>query len=669
MNFKKVTLAVLVLAAIACQKETEDLSTNNPVFDGNIKNMKAADGFSFNTIKQMDAAVTVKDLQDVPLKGVKVDYYTANPEEGGELISAAFTNKTGIAQSQVRIPSRINEVFVAVNYPGFANSQTVSVASQINLNFGGTQPTRGKRKMAGIQNITPINGNYYYMGSFDNSGVPNYLEPLGDNLSNEFLSDVNASFPERKAVPTHNPQYLASGNQLDVKIVEKSDVWVTFVTEGAGHKNALVYYVYDSNNPPATRSAIDSIFVVFPNASFPGSGGNLQAGDKVKLGTFEAGKTISWGIVSNGWNGSGVDINATTYFSTAALNTNESDPNFRQHSVQLVDNARKLLLNGFEDLPRSNGRSDEDFNDLMFYVTANPWRGIDTENTPGVTITEDDDNDDVPNEQDQFPNDPSRGFTNNYNGTLAFEDLWPSRGDYDFNDLVVDYDITEIINGDNDVVEVEANWIIRAVGASFKNGFGFQFSNVLPNAVAAVTGTDLQENIVSTLSNGTEQAQSKATVVVFDNVFNIISNPGTSFINTVPGAATANADTVSTKITFTSPQSQRDLGVAPYNSFIIIDRLRNKEVHLADRAPTSLADVSLLGTNADDSDPAAGRYYKSKNNLPWALHIEGSFDYPAEFSTITDAYPNFAGWSMSGGEQFSDWYTDAPGNRNAADIY
>jgi hypothetical protein len=25
-------------------------------------------------------------------------------------------------------------------------------------------------------------------------------------------------------------------------------------------------------------------------------------------------------------------------------------------------------------------------------------------------------------------------------GTLAFEDLWPSTGDYDFNDLVVDYD-------------------------------------------------------------------------------------------------------------------------------------------------------------------------------------------------------------------------------------
>jgi LruC domain-containing protein len=26
-------------------------------------------------------------------------------------------------------------------------------------------------------------------------------------------------------------------------------------------------------------------------------------------------------------------------------------------------------------------------------------------------------------------------------GTLAFEDLWPSTGDYDFNDQVVDYDL------------------------------------------------------------------------------------------------------------------------------------------------------------------------------------------------------------------------------------
>ena len=51
---------------------------------------------------------------------------------------------------------------------------------------------------------------------------------------------------------------------------------MTFVSEGASFKNALGYYVYNTNNPPATTSAIDSIFVVFPNASTTGSGGDYK---------------------------------------------------------------------------------------------------------------------------------------------------------------------------------------------------------------------------------------------------------------------------------------------------------------------------------------------------------------------------------------------------------
>jgi len=669
MHFKKLVLGTLVVAAIACQKESQELTPANSSFNGDVKELQAAQGFAFNTVNVREAIITVRDLEDQPLKGVKVNFYTDNPEQGGQRISSAFTGVNGVAKSTVRVPAYLAEVFVQVNYPGFANTASLSTGANMVKDFGGRPASRGKGKAAGIQNITPIKGNYYYLGNFDSDGVPNYLEPTGDNLSADFLADVNASFPESKPVPNNNPQYLANGNQLDVKIVEKSDVWVTFVTEGAGNKNSLVYYVYDSNNPPATRAAIDSIFVVFPNTSFPGSGGNLQAGDKVKLGTFEAGKTISWGIISDGWTGSAVDVDEDTYFSTPALNTNESNPNLRQHSVQLVDHARQLLLNGFEDLPRSNGKSDEDFNDLMFYVTANPWRGIDTDNTPGVTITEDDDDDEVPNEEDEFPNDPNRGFTNNYTGTLAFEDLWPAEGDYDFNDLVVDYDITETINGSNEVVEISTEWTVRAVGASFRNGFGFQFANVLPNAVSDVTGTDLQESFITTASNGTEASQSKATVLAFDNVFNLINHPGTAFINTEKGGASAQPAVITVNITFTSPQSQADVGVAPYNAFLVVNKDRDVEVHRPDFAPTTLADQTLLGTGDDDSDPANGKYYKTANNLPWALHIEGSFDYPVEKAPITDAYTNFAAWAMSGGTQFADWYTDAAGNRNSADIY
>ena len=57
----------------------------------------------------------------------------------------------------------------------------------------------------------------------------------------------------------------------------------------------------------------------------------------------------------------------------------------------------------------------------------------------GITDT---DNDGVADEDDDYPSDPYRAYNNYYPaqgvyGTVAFEDNWPNKADYDFNDLVV----------------------------------------------------------------------------------------------------------------------------------------------------------------------------------------------------------------------------------------
>ena len=47
------------------------------------------------------------------------------------------------------------------------------------------------------------------MGGFSDGtwgGVPHYLEDEGDNLSQEFLNDINASLPNSR-VPFNNPEY------------------------------------------------------------------------------------------------------------------------------------------------------------------------------------------------------------------------------------------------------------------------------------------------------------------------------------------------------------------------------------------------------------------------------------------------------------------------------
>lgn len=42
---------------------------------------------------------------------------------------------------------------------------------------------------------------------------------------------------------------------------------------------------------------------------------------------------------------------------------------------------------------------------------------------------------------------------------------------------------------------------------------------------------------------------------------------------------------------------------------------------------------SYWGTLHDNADSVSGRYYVSENNLPWAVEIPLSFDYPTEKQT------------------------------------
>ena len=122
-----------------------------------------------------------------------------------------------------------------------------------------------------------------------------------DVLSSSYLADINATLPKQRPVPVYNPEYLSNTVERNLKITALSDVWITFVHEGAGDQNSLFYYAYNKNTPPATPNDIDSLIAVFPNVSFSGSGGGMTSGDKVKIGRFGADTVIGFAISSNGY--------------------------------------------------------------------------------------------------------------------------------------------------------------------------------------------------------------------------------------------------------------------------------------------------------------------------------------------------------------------------------
>lgn len=313
---------------------------------------------------------------------------------------------------------------------------------------------------------------------------------------------------------------------------------------------------------------------------------------------------------------------------------------------------------------------------LKAIAFKNGYTHSDTGSASYTLTSPDSDGDGVTDPEDEYPNDAQRAMNTYFpatgKGTLAFEDLWPAKGDYDLNDVVVDYSFKTIINGSNQLVETYATFVLRASGAALKNGFGFQFSNnSIPLSGINATGMKLTRDYITLSGNGLEANQAKPVIVVFDNVFDLFANPGSgSGFNTTPGAKYVDPVTIDIHIVYTpNTYSVEALDIEHFNPFIIVNMERGKEVHLPDYAPTSLADMNLFGTSNDYSIPAEKRYYKTITNAPWALNFYESFDYPIEKGTILNAYLHFAEWVQSGGTLYPDWYKNLSGYRNTDYIY
>ncbi|CAH6899605.1 LruC domain-containing protein [Vibrio chagasii] len=261
--------------------------------------------------------------------------------------------------------------------------------------------------------------------------------------------------------------------------------------------------------------------------------------------------------------------------------------------------------------------------------------------------------------------------------TLAYEDNWPYKADYDMNDAVIMYRITEILK-DGKVVKSTIDGRLAAVGATYKNGFAIRLPNLAPSSVDTVNSYMKHNGVFTDL--GMEDVRSEAIFIAAEDLSEK-ANTSCAFYRT------SNACKEDEQFAFQIGINLSGDGVStaswtdmPYDPFIFAtpgyyhgDNLpmhpgRSWEVHLPDQAPTEAFDTVNLfdsGIGVDDSDPATGKYFKTAENHPWALIITSTeeWEWPQEYVDIVTAYPEFKQWAESGGDNNQTWYTSPADNQ------
>jgi LruC domain-containing protein len=640
--------SVLALFSLAACKKTP---TNNPkpVTKTGIESLTIPDDFNFTTTTQI--TLTIHDQQ----LGAKYDIYSLKSETPEEIIYSA--NDTVVVMDDLN--QKLASGLVTTN--GFTTKISVPAYhkylylvrskdghfSRVNLQIS------GNRMDYTFQN-TQTKSSKIRQGVEQSLASSDVLYSVSGNSTD--LNSIDLGTGTVTKVGTLPYKSIANA-------VDKADNWVYV----ANKKSPFQLGYYDLSN--GTFNIVGNMASSFPRMDYNPADGLLYISNHAKLYTIDPSnaqylQTFSiHGLANDGWGDLAFADDGTLYILSKSGVYKGVFAGNTINATLISDNSLPLPLtsmavgtNGKLYMSRSNsgGKLIEfDPNTAAWnYVTISKSIPI---NDLGIlrygsTLGPDTDGDGVLDSQDDYPNDPERAFNNYFPGdglwaTLAFEDLWPSKGDYDFNDLVVGYNFNQVTNANNEVVDVKAKFNARHNGAGLHNGFAFQIPTDQTNIASVTTNYQTLGNIAIN-GNGTESGQNLANIVVFEDTQYALGKE------------------IEMTVHFGVPQDAASLGTPPYNPYLIKDGDVNVEVHLPWMAPTALADQALFGTADDSSVPASGRYYKSANNLPWAINIVYQFKWMKEKQDITSGYLHFGEWAESDGTQYADWYKDLPGYRD-----
>lgn len=563
------------------------------------------------------------------------EYQNYQKKEGVEPFMAGYTKADGTVSFPLELPAYVSEIYVYSPAIGFPSLLSAKIENGKLTPMQPVQPADVKSRAAEkpyYTNWTKQTLEWKKLQDWSADGTPGNLLAEKLVLGTEDLEIIDATIPKGELMDMR-----FSGLSI-ISLTEEAHVKLYYVSRGDSRRtNALAYYVYEEKEHPSQSYVNEHLIMLYPNLSDD----VLSAGDGIQLqyyneasglfeDTFPAGSKIGIVLLVDAWQGNGeVAGKSNVMYSWRNFNS------YRIPGVSIMGERPQMamfktedkIILSFEDQPWTEKPGSPylgDFRDNVFVLDVDPVKALP----------------DIPD--GQKPELPDGNIVDFYSkfGILAFEDVWPYKGDYDMNDVVIKYKSTTYCNSEFAITGVVDTFVFLNNGASFENGFGYQMGAERSNIKNIEIISDYKCE-----GQGLDPSLDKATVMLFDNGRNVPA--GTVFVVKVWLKEA------------TYPLNGYTL--APYNPFITIGsfmRQGRKELHLVNYQPTLKADMDLLGYGHDLSIPEKGIYYVSDAEYPFALDFNGLKEYqlPAETQKISDKYPTFGKWVASGKKDFTDWY-------------
>lgn len=705
-NLKVVLLTVLSVLAVSCMEK--DLHDPDELKPGKEEPAKEANTFDFSTIQNIKLTV---DYSSFKTYGpVFFSVYGENPfvgegeeerlDESITPIYEDYTNAKGKFSMNIQLPAYAKHLYVVTgNFfvserlmeVDVQNGVAEAVASKMTSGRTRAAITRSGAQTSDLSNMqflsynideagntigAPIYKNWVTpLGTWDSeSGRPSYLiDPTTLPADKQKLicteEEIEGLFSAiGQALDANKPCNMEYRNHADLTLEKESEVTITMLGGNTCWNSTLGYYYYMEDEQPTNTTDLN-VIMLFPNTqdgqwsklksnqSFNNNIG-IQRGDAVQLmyypniasgdltgatTVFPKGIKIGFILKANGWamqgdsygitgykdskrkyNVWGTSTNGISYcnpapFGTAGVNPyqipNEEGLSRSAKFAYNAPNGDKYAVIAFED-----ACNDEDYDDVIFALKpVNAFTPLpEIENNKTTTV-----------------------------GVYAFEDLWPSKGDYDLNDVVVDFKHVKEMSK----LKTEKEFKI------YKESF---YLTTYQNYVTLTSGLALKLNTPAVPTSIDMKKIASGSEEVVDVEYNVIDDVY-YLTEDVTGEL---GSTYILELTYSvGHYNDKSASVQPF--IFRHEEGGDWEVHIPFEAPTARMNFSYFGKQDDASVPAENKFFVRSGDYPFAFFLMNAkisnfkntiLKRQYESKKINDLYPGFLPWSVSKGATNTDWY-------------